>query len=430
MRLKSFLEQGMILVLDELEGMSVRLAGKEKLAQIAESLCYDPDLAGYMGEIFDIIGEWGRLEIRKGRGRDHEREYVEGMYWNRGLLSREMYTDHSKPRVELEDAAILISDLQIEEPRQLFPVLELALRAEIPALLIVAEKLSTNAIGFLLANKDPERFQAIAVRVPGTGKEQQAGALKDLSVLTGGRPFIQVAGDTLEGIKIGDLGRARRVWANYQNFGIIGGKGDPRTLRQHIAELRRAHEHTDAIQDRDALRERVGKLMGGSATLRVGGVTEMEIDARVEVAKRTATTMRLAMMDGVLPGGGAALLACRPALQEKLAASTDPDERAAYRILIRAMEAPFRTIVSNAGYDASDVMAEVRLAGPDHGFDATRGQVVEMIEAGIYDAAAVLRAVVFGALSTSAMALTVDVLVHHAEPEQAALPRPAKQKRL
>lgn len=430
MRLKSFLEQGIIVLLDELAGMSVRLAGKEKLAQIAESLCYDPRLAGYMGEIFDILGEWGRLEIRKGRSRDHEREYVEGMYWNSGLLSREMYTDHSKPRVEFDDAAILISDLQIEEPRQLFPVLELAIRSEIPALLIVAEKLSDSVIGFLLANKDMERFQAIAVKLPGAGKEQQAAALKDLSVLAGGRPFIQVAGENLEGIKVEDLGRARRVWANYRNFGIIGGKGDPRALRRHIAELRRAHEHLDSVQDRDALRERVGKLMGGAATLRVGGVTEMEIDARVEVAKRTATTMRLAMIDGVLPGGGMALLACRPALQKKLATSTDPDERAAYRILIRAMETPFRTIVSNAGYDASDMMAEVRLAGPGHGFDATRGQVVEMMKAGIYDATAVLKAVVFGALSTSAMALTVDVLVHHAEPEQAPLPKPAKRKQL
>ena len=168
--------------------------------------------------------------------------------------------------------------------------------------------LAPKMISFLLANRDPERFQAIAVRLPGSGKEQQAAALKDLSILAGGRPFIQVAGGNLERIRVDDLGRARRVWANYRNFGIIGGKGDPRAIRQHIAELRRAHEHIETIQDRDALRERVGKLMGGSATLRVGGVTEMEIDARVEVAKRTATTMRLAMMNGVLPGGGVALL--------------------------------------------------------------------------------------------------------------------------
>jgi len=430
MQLKSHLEQGMRLILEQLTGMTTQLSGKEKLAQIAESLCYDPSLARYLGEIFDIIGEWGRLEIRKGQSREVVREYVEGMYWDQGLLSREMYTDHSKPRVEFEDTAILISDLEIEEPSQLFPALELAIRSEVPALLIVAEKLSVKAINFLLQNKDPEKFQVIAVRVPGWDKAQQAGALQDLAILTGGRPFIRVAGDSFERIKLQDLGRARRVWADYKHFGIIGGKGDPRLLRQHIAELRRAYECTERVQDQKALQARIGKLLGGTATLWVGGSTEMEIEAKVEIAKRTAAAMRAAMMEGVLPGGGAALLACRPALRERLAESSDADERAAYRILIGALEEPFRTIVSNAGHDASDVMAEVRLAGAGYGFDVTSGKVVDMVQAGIYDAAMVLKAAVYGALTTAALALTVDVLVHHGEMEQAPLPQPATRKRL
>jgi chaperonin GroEL len=364
-----------------------------------------------------------------------EREYVEGMYWDRGLLSREMYTDHSKPRVEFEDAAILISDLELNEPRQLYPALEMAIRSEIPAMLIVAQKLAPSVIHFLLANKDPERFQAVAVKTPGTGKEQQAGSLQDLAILTNGRPFIRVAGDTLDRIKPEDLGRARRIWANYSHFGIIGGKGDPRALRQHIGRLRRAYEHTDAVQDREALQKRIGKIMGGTATLRVGGVTEKEVEARVVVAKRTAVTMRAAMREGVLPGGGVALLACRPALRDKLAESTDANERAAYRILIEAVEEPFRTIVSNAGHDDSDVMAEVRLVnrgkgGHSYGFDTVSGKVVDTAQAGIYDATAVLKAAAYGALSTAAMALTVDVLVHHGEPEQAPLPQPGKKKQL
>ncbi|MGD9145244.1 MAG: chaperonin GroEL [Anaerolineae bacterium] len=435
MQLKSYLEEGMRLILDQLTAMTQQVAGQEVLAQIAESLCYDPELANYMGEVFDIIGEWGRLEIREGHSRGVEREYVEGMYWDQGLLSREMYTDHSKSRIEFEDAAILISDLEVDEPRQLYPVLEMAIRSEIPAMLIVAEKLAPKVVHFLLANKDPERFQAVAVRTPGTGKEEQAGSLQDLAILTNGRPFIKVAGDTLDRIRPEDLGRARRIWANYTHFGIIGGKGDPRTLRQHIGQLRRAYEHTDTVQDREALQKRIGKIMGGTATLRVGGVTEKEVEARVVVAKRTAVTMRAAMREGVLPGGGVALLACRPALRDKLAASTDANERAAYRILIDAVEEPFRTIASNAGYDASDLMAEVRLAnqesgGHSYGFDAVSGQVVDAAEAGILDATAVQKAVVYGALSTAALALTVDVLVHHGELEQAPLPQPGKRKEL
>jgi chaperonin GroEL len=383
-----------------------------------------------MGEVFDIVGEWGRLEIREGHTRGVEREYVEGMYWDQGLLSRDMYTDHSKPRVEFEDAAILISDLEIEEPSQLYPALELAIRSEIPDMLIVAGKISPRAIHFLLANKDPERFQAVAVRTPGTGKGQQADALRDLAILASGRPFIEVAGDSFDRVTPADFGRARRVWADYKHFGIIGGKGDPRALRQHIGELRRAYEHVERVQDREALQKRIGKLMGGTATLRVGGATEMEVKARVETSKRTATTLRLAMMEGVLPGGGTALLACLPALREKLTQSTDENERAAFRILIKAMEEPIRVIVSNAGYDDSDVMAGVRLAGPGHGFDVTSGEVVHSLDAGIYDATAVQKAVVYGALSTAAIALTVDVLVHHAEPEQAPPPEPAKKKQL
>jgi chaperonin GroEL len=430
MQLKSSLERGMRLILDQLTAMTQRVEGKKALVQIAESLCYDPDLAKYMGEVFDIVGEWGRLEIREGHTRGVEREYVEGMYWDQGLLSREMYTDHSKPRVEYEDAAILISDLEIEDPSQLYPALELALRSEIPAMLIVAGNMSSRAIHFLLANKDPERFQAVAVRTPGSGKQQQANALRDLAILTNGRPFVGVSGDSFDRVATSDFGRARRVWADYKHFGIIGGKGDPRALRQHIGELRRAYEHTKRVQDREAMQKRIGKLMGGTATLRVGGATEMEVKARLETSKRTATTLRLAMMEGVLPGGGAALLACLPALRERLAVSTDADERAAFRILIKAMEEPFRVIVSNAGYDDSDVMAGVRLAGPGHGFDVISGEVVDAVSAGIYDATAVQKAAVYGALSTAAMALTVDVLVHHAEPEQAPLPEPAKKKQL
>ncbi len=430
MQLKSYLEQGMRLILEQLNDSSLQVQGSKQLAQMAESLSYDPPLARYMGEVFDVVGEWGRLEIREGHTREVEREYVEGMYWERGLLSREMYTDHSKPRIEFEDAAILISDLEIEEPSQLYPALELAIRSKIPALLIVAQKVSQSVIHFLLANKDPDRFQAVVVRTPGSVKEQRADALQDLAILTGGRPFIQVAGDTLDRIEAKDLGRARRVWAHYKQFGIIGGKGDPRALRQHISSLRRAYDYTDTVQDREALQKRIGKLMGGTATLWIGGATEMEVNARVETAKRTATTLRLAMKEGVLPGGGTAFLSCVPALREKLAGSADANERAAYRILIKAMEEPFRAIVSNAGYDDSDVMAEVRLAGSVHGFDVVSGQVVDVLQAGIYDATAVLKAAVYGALSTAGLALTVDVLVLHGEPEQAPLPKPAQRKQL
>jgi chaperonin GroEL len=430
MRLKSSLEDGARTILDELTTMTQEVEGEPALAKLAQSLCRDTELAQYMGEVFDIIGQWGRLEIRKGRSRHIEREYVEGMYWDRGLLSREMYASQSNPRVELDHAAILITDLEIDEPDQLYPVLEMAIREKIPALLIVAQKLSPRVIQFLVANKDKERFQAIAVQTPGSSNEEQAGALQDLAILTGGRPFAGAAGDTLGSVSPQDLGRARRVWADYQHFGIVAGRGDPRALRRHIGELRRAYGHIERVRDRETLQQRIGKLMGGTAVLWVGAATEMDMKARVEVAKRTATAMRVALRGGVLPGGGVALMACRPALQRRLAECTGPDERAAYRILFQAMEEPFRTIASNAGYDASDVMAEVRLAGPGYGMDATCGKIVDIAGAGIYDITVVQKAAVHGALTTAALALTVDVLVHHGAPAQAPLPEPARHKEL
>jgi chaperonin GroEL len=411
--------------------MTLHLSGQEQLAQIAESICYDPALAKLMGEIFDIIGEYGRLEIRAGRGRELEREYVEGMYWERGLASREMITDHTRVRTEFENAAILISDLDIEQPQQLFPALELALRAKIGALLIVANKLSDNAIGFLLANKKPEQFQVVAVQTPGYSKEEQAAALEDLAILTGGRPFIKVAGDTFEAIKVEHFGRARRVWADPRNFGIIGGKGDPRALRQHIATLRAAYSGSEDTVLQGKLLGRIGKLLGGSATLWIGGATELEINARLELAERTAAAMRGAMMEGVVPGGGLALLSCRQALQQQLEKAADTDERAAYRILLTALEAPLRTLVSNAGYDSSEVLAQINLAGPGYGFDVVSGQVVDMIRAGIWDAAVVQKSAAYAAIASGALALTIDVLVHrNGQAQRASTHTPSKRKRL
>jgi chaperonin GroEL len=219
--------------------------------------------------------------------------------------------------------------------------------------------------------------------------------------------------------------------ADLRTFRIVGGKGNPRALRQHIAKLRAVFSASDDTTLRDNLLKRIGKLMGGSATLWVGGATELEIETRKELAERTAASVRAAMMEGVVPGGGVALLACRPVLQQMAAQSDDSDERAAYRILLKALAEPFRTIVANAGYDASDVMAEVRLAGPGHGYDVTTGQVVDVMQTGIYDPAVVLKSAVYAALTTASLALTVDVLIHRTEqPEHASVHIPSKRKQL
>ncbi len=418
MHLRRYLECGMREILEELSRTTIRLEGKENLAHIAESLCFDPPLAQLLGEIFDIVGEHGYVEIRTGPGRNLERHYVEGMYWSSNIFSPHMLTDQIKLRTEFHNAAILISDLEIEDPRQLMPVIDLATEAKIPALLIIANNVSDSTIAFLLAaSREPEKFQVIAAKTPGLGVIEQAAVMEDLAILTGGRALMKATGDTLRGLKIEDLGHARRAWSDRFYLGVVGGKGDPRTLRRHIADLRARFKAADDAEARSKLRQRLGKLIGGSAVLWIGGTSETEIAAREEVANRTADLVRAALREGVLPGGGIALLACRPRLRRILEGSTDPDEQAAYSILLEALEEPIRTIAANAGYDAGAIMAQVNRAGTDFGLDARCGQVVDMAQAGIFDVAAAQKAAVHGAIAGAALALTVDVLIHKRNPE-------------
>jgi len=420
-QLRRHLERGLQEILDELGQSTIRLEGKEQLVQLAESLCFDQPLARLLGEIFDIVGEYGQVDIRNGQGRDLERHYVEGMYWPSGILSPYMLADQAKLRTDLTNVAILIGDLELEDPRQLMPVLDTAFERQIQTLLIVANKLSDSPIALLLsASREPQRFQAIAARTPGTGALEQAAAMEDLAILTGGRPLMKAAGDTLRGFKAENLGYARRAWSDRSYLGIIGGKGDPRALRRHIAGLRAAFKATEDAQRRAGLQQRIGKLMGGSATLLIGGSTDSEMTVREERARKTADLLRAALREGVLPGGGLALLACRGRLRRQLDASSDLDEQVACRILLHALEEPFRTIVTNAGYDPAAAMAQVGGAEANVGFDARSGQLVDMIRAGIYDVATAQKAAIRAAISGAATALTVDTVVHKRNPEPVA----------
>lgn len=420
MRVRHYLERGSHVILDELTRMTVRpKRGKEELAKIAESLCYDPPLAKMLGEVFDIIGEYGQLEVREGTRREVEREYVEGSYWDSGLYSRYMATDPLKIRTDFQDAAILITDLEIQDPADLVPVLQLAAQENIGPLVLMVRTLSESALNLLLANQQPGKLRLIAVKTPGATPDQIANAMQDMGMLTGARPRVNAAGDTLQTITPDDLGHARKAWADREYFGLIGGKGNAREMRAYIADLRAAHKGAGDQQIRSDLQRRLGKLLGGSATLWVGAATQSEIKTRKELAERTADALRGAVREGLLPGGGTALAACRPAIQRLIEQSKEEDERAAYRILVQALGEPRRVLIANAGYDVSHVMAELERAKQDAarcGFDVLTGQVVDMAQAGIWDVATVQKLVAQRAIIGAALALTVEVLVHHRKP--------------
>lgn len=420
MLLRHHLEKATELILNQLGKMTIHIQGREKLSKLAETICYDPPLACMFGEIFDIIGPYGNLDVRSGRSHDLEREYVEGMYWNGGVFSREMITDTALGHIQLEDAAILISDLDANETQDLLPLLDAAIQAGIKALFLVLGSISDRALSVLLVKSNREKIHVVAVNAPAMHEDVRRTSLEDLAVLIGGHTYHRASGDILKNVCIEDLGRARRARADQDHFSIVGGRGDPRKLRQHIAQLRAAYKNIKDADERKRLQERIGKLMGGSATLWVGAATPFEVERRKELAVRTAEAMRGAMREGVLPGGGVSLIACKSLLERKLHEAQKPDERAAFNILLQAFETPLRTLLINAGYKPDEVLASVYRAESGCGFDVLRGQVVNMTEAGIFDAASVVKAAVFSAVHSAALALTVDVLVHRKNPPDAS----------
>lgn len=421
MRLRHYLERALASALEGLDEMTAPVAGKDKLAQVAEAICHDPPLAKLLGEIFDIIGAYGQLDVRKDNSRALRREYIEGMFWNSGLVSRDMIANQKELQTVYEAPAIVIADFQVNDPRHIMPMLELAVEQKVEKLLFIVGELSGDAIaGLMMANGKLKNFAVMAVRGPGMNPDDRQAAVEDLAVVTGAAPLLQVMGQNLKDIRRENFGGARRAWASTQSFGIIGGQGDPRQLRRHVGNLNAQYEREEDSERRDRIRARIGKLMGGSATLWIGGLSESEIEARKATAEATADAMRAAVREGVLPGGGLSYLNCRGRLASKLNSAADPDERAAYRILHEALTEPARVIYENAGYEPGDVLGRIAQAGDQHGFDALKGQLID--NGALLDGAAILKMALKNAVMTAGMALTIDVLVRHRTPEIARDP--------
>ena len=422
MQLRRHLEKAITCIFEDLDRMVFQLDGEVALTQMAMSVCHDDKLAALIGEAFDLIGEYGRLDIREDYGRTLEREYVEGSYFHTGLISQTQLTEESTSRVTVENPSVFLCDFEISDHRELFPVLQTANAANVESLVIFARSLSEKAVSLLVAHNNMDRFKVIAIQTPGMNPEDRMMAMDDLSRMTGARQFIKITGDSLETLTVKDLGKARRIWANKRTFGLVGGGGSPTKLREHVRILKSHYRHTLEKDDRKKIQERIGNLLGGAMTLRVGGFTETEIKMRKSLAERTALAIRTAIQEGVVPGGGIALLNCRTALQTQQSAIQDTDERAAYRILSEALAAPARAIFQNAGHDPSEVMAKLYRERHDMGFDVIKNKIVDVREAGIIDSVLVVKASLRNAISTAAMALTIDALIHLAKPEMVGKP--------
>lgn len=286
----------------------------------------------------------------------------------------------------------------------------------------MCSQISEQAQAILLQSRKSDKLQIIAVKTPSIRADVQMTSMLDMAALTGGKMLVKAAGDTLAGVAPEHFGHARRIWTNEEYTGLIHPQGDPKEIRGHINKLRIAHKNATKDEERHRLQERIGKLLSGAAAIDVGGLTETEMETRKELAKRTLSTLRGAAREGILPGGGTALLACRPALNELLADRDSLDARAAHRILAAALEAPFRTLMSNSGYSEGKILGELERSGRGAGFDIRSGRICEMIPNGIVDVAAVQKQSIISAIRGAALALTIDILVHRKNPPMVTEP--------
>lgn len=409
LRLRAAIERFLPDLLAELSRLAIPLQGSESLQQFAKSICPDDQTAQLLSEIFDVIGENGFLEITNANGKQSEREYVEGAFWESGLASRSMLNDPRYLIARLENAALIVTDLEINDAKSLLPVLRMVLESKQMGFAILARKFSDDAAALLVNATNSGRLTAIGIKTPGTGESDQYANLQDLSLITGGRALLSTTGDSLDSLRAEDFGHARRIWADSDRFGIVGGKGDPMAVRLHLANLIRAENASDSNEARKKLRARIGRVNGGIGRLLVGGQTTSEQKHRREQTERASLVMRAALGEGILPGGGAAYLACRSVLDAQPGENEDFECAAARRILYQALGQPSLTIAANAGYKLLDLP-------PGKGFNALTGLPADMLADGIMDSAGVVKAALIAAVKGAALALTVDTLIHRAKP--------------
>ena len=406
-QLRHHLEAGLAAIMTQLQAQVMPLADRAMRADFVKSVCDDEDLADALTEVLEYTGEFGLIDIQGGQARRTRCAYFEGNFFRGGSIS-------GGAAIELEDAALLLTDFDFKEPDEVVPILRLALQEKINRLVVVALNVAEPVAALLSRSETSSRLRIIAAKTPGSTTIAQADALQDLAILTGGRPLLEIAGDTTDTIRPEHLGYARRVWLDKNYLSIRSGRGDTKHLRGHLAEMRSAFEAATDADIRRGLRDRIGRLNSGFAILYTGGSTTSEIEARVTMSERALRTIREALRRGVLPGGGMALLSCRDMLEERLNDSKTPDARAAHSILLKAVGAPFDVIAQNAGYEAAALLAQL-----EHGkLGMTSGCIFD----GVYDSAAAQLEALRYAMISATLALTVDVVVYRKAPEMALRP--------
>ncbi len=417
MSLKRGIDKAVEKVIEELRSISVETAGKKEIAQVGTiSANNDEEIGSLIADAMEKVGKDGVITVEAAKGLDTTLETVEGMQFDRGYLSPYFVTDPDRMEAALEDAMILIHDKKISAMKDLLPVLEKVAQTGKP-LLIIAEDIEGEALATLVVNKLRGTLKVAAVKAPGFGDRRKA-MLQDLAVLTGGQVISEDVGFKLENAVLSDLGRAKRIVIDKDNTTVVDGGGTDEGIQGRIKEIRAAIDKSTSDYDSEKLQERLAKLSGGVAVINVGAATETEMKEKKARVEDALHATRAAVEEGIVPGGGVALLRAQSAL--KGLKFDDADENVGVRIVERALEEPIRQIVQNAGAEGSIVVAKVReQKNKSFGYNARTDSYEDLVAAGVIDPTKVTRTALQNAASIAGLLLTTEaVVVEHPEPKE------------
>ena len=420
--LKRGLDRGLAVAVASLRSLSRPVKTRREKAQVATIAAHNnPAIGELVADAMEKVGNEGIISVEESKTLETVLEVVEGMQFDRGYVSPYFVTDLEKMEAVLEDALILLAERKIGSVKDLIPVLEQVAREGKP-LLLVAEDVEGEALATLIVNKIKGVLNAVAVKAPGYG-DRRKELLEDIAALTGGQVVSEDLGIKLDNLQLGQLGRARRVVASREATTIIGGAGDPKAIEARIQQIRHQIEKATSDYDREKLQERLARLAAGVAVIRVGAPSEAEVKSRKEALDDAISATKAAVAEGIVPGGGLALLRAIEAV-EKEEAAVDGDERTGLQILKRALEAPTRQIAENSSSDGGVVLSRMLEGNGDMGFDAARKEYVDLVEAGIVDPTKVVRIALENAVSVaSLLLLTEATMTERPEPEKDHRPR-------
>jgi chaperonin GroEL len=414
-------------LVEAIREMSEDVTDRAEIANVAAISANDPEIGELIAEVMDKVGKDGVITVEESKGLAFETEYVEGMQFDRGYISPYFITNPETMQAELEAPYILIHDKKISAAANLVPVLEKLVQVGKRELVIIAEDVDGEALATLVLNKLRGVFNCLAVKAPGFGDRRKA-MLQDIAILTGGQVITEEMGRKLETVQIADLGQASKLIATKDDTTIIEGKGDESQITGRIEQIKVEIENSTSDYDREKLQERLAKLAGGVAIIRVGAGTEVELKEKKHRVEDALSATRAAVEEGIVPGGGVALINAIPALDK--VQTTFADEATGVKILRRAMEEPMRQLAVNAGYDGAVIVQDVKRyqeqeGNRNLGFDVLVEDYGDMIKKGIIDPAKVTRSAIENAASIAAMILTTEALITDIpEPEPAAPPTP------